>query len=437
MSTETRYQKNLATIDDTMRYGEMDRITLLKRILKACGAPDTKYPIIHVCGTNGKGSTGLMMANLLSTTQLKVGLFASPALNDPREMIHVDAEIMSKISFNQAFDQLCAGLSALKLTQDALSSFETWFVLAMLHFANTKVAIAVVECGLGGEFDATNAIANAAYDVFTHIDYDHVGLLGDTIEAIAKTKARIIRPQAQVIDYAQQLPAVQQIIMAEAKAKKAVYHSAADVTLSVQDSDLHGSDLHIQTPWSFDMHLGLAGHFQQQNLRTVLKFVQCYNDHPLKQTITPDLIQRTLSGLTFKGRLQQVHTNPPVFADGGHNPDAMREIHEVLLPYAKKRPLILVLGFLKDKNVAANLQALADLPAEVIATTPNHPQRALAAEALGQLMQTTWPNRQIQVIADPNDAIAEAMQRAGEQTQAIVVVAGSFYLVKEVTTGVF
>ncbi len=435
MTTEfDQYQANLQQIQTTMLYGQANRIPLLKRILLALDQPDLKYPIIHVCGTNGKGSTSLMMSQLLQATGLKVGVFSSPALNDPREMIQVDRQFIEYRFFNQAFDQLAAGMGRLGMNWAEISEFEAWFLISVLYFAQAKVDIAILECGLGGELDATNAIATAAYDVFVHIDYDHMALLGDTIEAIATTKAKIIRAHAQVINYPDQFPIVNAIIETIARERAAHYHSAKLQNVLLTKGNLDGSDVLAKFNGSdLKLHLSLAGSFQVENLRTVLAFVESYNRQPIQGPITAEILQQTLKDLRFAGRMQLISQDPLLYGDGGHNPDAFASIVRALKPYEKDYQLILVLGFLKDKDVLDNLDLLADLKADYIATTPDNPKRALDADTLRELMQKALPAANtITAVADPANALEYAKVLAQHLVKPLIFVAGSFYLVKTV-----
>ncbi|MFD1671493.1 bifunctional folylpolyglutamate synthase/dihydrofolate synthase [Agrilactobacillus yilanensis] len=425
-----RYLKNLTQVTSGMQYGATERIDLLQRLLAACGQPDMKYPIIHICGTNGKGSTGLMIAKLLQATGLTVGSFTSPAINDDREMIQIDQRMISYEAFNAAFLQVAQGLQTLNLPLESLSIFELWFMVALLYFAQASVDAVVLECGLGGEFDATNAITTAAYDVFTHIDYDHMALLGDDIESIALTKARIIRTDAQVIDYPNQYLAVSQIIQQQAQQKAATYHNSLEITLTTTHSDLHGSDLLWQAQ---PLHLGLVGSVQVQNLRTVLAFVKVYNQQPFGSVISREMIEQTLAQLKFIGRWQQLQTQPPIYLDGGHNPDALKNVATLLKSEAAQFQLILVLGFLKDKNVAENLRLLKDLAADVITTTPDQPQRAMVAAELTQLVQENWTKaKSVQTAVLPEIALRRAKAMAQQYEQPLIFIGGSFYLVKAV-----
>lgn len=431
-TAQTEYQAHLAQLKAGMRYGDDDRVALVHRVLEACGQPDLAYPVIHVCGTNGKGSTSVMIAALLATTGLTVGTFLSPALVDDREMIQVNGTLISYQDFNTAFAHLQQGLARLNLSLAVLSVFEIWFILAMIHFQNQAVAVAIIECGLGGEFDATNGLTTAAYDIFTHIDYDHMAILGSTIEAIATTKAQIIRPNAAVIDYPDQHPAVAQIIATQAQKKGATYHDSAQVTVTVKKADLTGTTVLWQGQ---TLHLALPGAVQVQNLRTVLTFVALYNQAPFGPKITLAHLQQALGHLQFAGRLQKIATQPPIYIDGGHNPDAVGHLVQMLRPYEQTHQLILVLGFLRDKNIQANLKLLAPLKAQVIATTPDNPKRALPAPQLASMISQLWPNAQnIQAIPAIPTALARARTMAAALPRPLIFVGGSFYVVKGVLT---
>ncbi|MCD2256071.1 bifunctional folylpolyglutamate synthase/dihydrofolate synthase [Lactobacillus sp. CC-MHH1034] len=434
VNDEVQFHEYLKLIKTTMRYGSENRIELLRQVLTACDHPDLSFKIVHICGTNGKGSTGYLIGELLQQAGLRVGRFSSPAIYEDREMIQLNGQLVSYAAFNQAFNELLTALQQRQLALTQLSEFECWFLIAMLVFRQAQVAWVILECGLGGELDATNAIATAAYDVFTHIDLDHMALLGNTITAIATTKARIIRPQAEVINYPAQYPIVDQIIADLAAQRQAYYHHAKTSQLVVQRADLNGTDLLFQTQeQAIPLHLNLAGAYQVKNLATVLAFVHVYNQKVQTRLITTEMIQTVLQSATLMGRLTRVHKQPPVYIDGGHNPDAMRGMLPLLAQTSQKHELIIVLGFLADKNVQAALQNFRTLSAYFIATTPDNPKRALPAATLADwLIQQLPEAKAIQALAAPRAAYQQALALAATLKDPVIFVLGSFYLLRQV-----
>ncbi|MEJ1320855.1 Mur ligase family protein [Latilactobacillus sakei] len=205
-----------------MLYGEDERVTLLRQILKAMGHPDHAFSIIHVCGTNGKGSTSAMIAAILQASGYSVGLFTSPHIMAVEESIQINRQLISKAQFARLLTTVQTVLKKLGFdpTTD-LSYFETLVLVALVYFKQQQVDYVLWECGLGGALDATNAVDRVAYTLFTKISLDHMALLGDTIEAIATTKSKIIRPQTPVIVAPEQTKTTLHVLQAEVRRQSA------------------------------------------------------------------------------------------------------------------------------------------------------------------------------------------------------------------------
>ena len=181
-------------------YGEKERVRLLAEILKKMDNPVNDVKVIHVSGTNGKGSTCYMINSILCEMGYKVGLFTSPQILTVYELIKVNGTEITKLEFENCKGVLEKVLKELDLNLESdLSYFEMVFLIAMIHFKNKGVEILILECGLGGELDATNAVCRIDYTIFTRIGIDHKNFLGNTIEEICRTKSKIMRKDSNVI----------------------------------------------------------------------------------------------------------------------------------------------------------------------------------------------------------------------------------------------
>ncbi len=191
------YEELLKHMNQAMLANDDDRVALVRRVLAAINHPDLNFKVVHLAGTNGKGSTGSLVAQMLINQGYKVGHFSSPALVDQREQIVINHQQITTTDFVRIYNWISERLPG-DISADDLTVFE-WFVLIMLqYFSDQKVNWAIVEAGLGGKDDATNAIQPPLVTVFTHIDLDHTKILGNTIKKIAYNKSQIIKPKTTV-----------------------------------------------------------------------------------------------------------------------------------------------------------------------------------------------------------------------------------------------
>lgn len=422
-------ESDLSVNTPSILYGEGDRLALLKQMLEALGHPDKAYKIIHIAGTNGKGSTASMIAAILDGHDLRTGLFTSPHLYTERESIQVAQEMITADEFQDTLTQVHSVASQLGLNpvQD-LSLFETTFLIAMVYFAEQRCDYVVLETGLGGLLDATNAIQASEYAIFTKIGLDHIDLLGDTFDAIVETKAGIIRPNQTVI------VAPNQKVNVNSKLTDVARELHSEILLAQTDRVSLSSDqidqsyqINIDSYPSFDAQLGLKGAFQLENLQTVVTW---YNHWLNKYSITfnPEIMQSTLTALTLPGRFERVHHDPTIILDVAHNVDAMEQFIVSLKNLYPQEKVTIVCGFLKDKDVSEIVSMLSKLDAHFIFTQPDHPERYLPANELKDIFLNSGVHGKS--FADPSEALHFARDN---ESEAIFVV-GSFYLIKSIRT---
>ena len=210
----SEYQEIIDRLPKQMLAGEDNRLEILHQVLDALGHPEHQYQIIHVAGTNGKGSTGSLVARFLITSGYKVGHFNSPAMISDREQVLVNGNLISKDDFATTFKKILCALPDYMTEQD-LTIFEWWTVVMLQYFADQAVDWAVIECGLGGQDDATNVIDAPALAVITHLALDHTQILGSKIEDIANAKAGIIKYQTRALVVAPNQPEAAKEILAQ------------------------------------------------------------------------------------------------------------------------------------------------------------------------------------------------------------------------------
>ena len=391
----------------------------------AIGNPETKFRSVHIAGTNGKGSVSHMLAAIFQTAGYKTGLYTSPHLKDFRERIKINGEMIPKEEVVEFTERIQAQIDAIEP-----SFFEVTVAMAYDYFAREKVDIAIIETGLGGRLDSTNIITPEV-SVITNIGWDHMNLLGDTLEKIAGEKAGIIKPGVPAVigeTLPETLPVFEQTARVKnsplylANERRKVYsrewkNHLLEVTIAAEGKETH------QT-----YTLDLAGVYQVKNLLTVLETIDRLREKGwvLKEEAISDGLRNSkkLSGL--HGRWEVIHTDPLLILDVAHNVDGIQQLLEQvkLTPHDQ---LHVILGMVKDKDVE---KVLAILPQKAnYYFSQAGIQRAMDASDLQQLAANF--NLDGNTFSSVNTAIYAASLKAKKQD--LIVVCGSIFLVGEVS----
>lgn len=428
---EAQYTALLAQLNQAMLANDADRVPLLRRIMRHLNHPDRHFHVIHIAGTNGKGSTGAMLASVLQAQGLRVGRFSSPAINDPREQLQVNGHWIQPAEFLDSYHEIVPVLTNMGLKAADISVFEWFFLISMVWFRNQNLDWAIVEAGLGGQYDATNALAWPQVTVFTKIALDHTRILGSTLDAIARNKSKIIKSKTTVVTLANQDPAAQAVLQAEAARQGVPIVRPTRLNWQVHDREITGTTLDIasdQYQWQ-NLKLGLVGDYQLQNLSLVLTVIAVLKRHSI--TISDTAVRTGLAQVQVPGRLTVLQTEPLIVADGAHNPDGMQALVKSLQTLLPGRSLVWVVGVLKDKAYEQMLMTLLPAAQVVITNTPQQPDRALPAKVLAATAEQLAITDQPQVMAadDIQSALALAQQKVAEN--GAIVVAGSFYVMRE------
>lgn len=397
-------------------------LTNTLRLCEALDNPQHKFKSIHIAGTNGKGSTSHMLAAILQTAGYKTGLYTSPHLKDFRERIRINGEWIEEnfiVDFTQRIQPLINELEP--------SFFEITVGMAFDYFAKEEVDIAVIEVGLGGRLDSTNIIT-PELSIITNIGWDHMNMLGDTLEKIASEKAGIIKKGIPVVigevikeskPSFEAYAADSQIIYAEEKRYVAGWeykHHQLSVEVADKKTDTHHT-----------YQLDLPGMYQTKNLLTVLEaahqlqILGWRTDIATIQKALPKVKQ--LTGL--HGRWELIHKNPSVILDVGHNVDGITQIVKQL-EVTDYHHLHIIIGMVKDKEIDA---VLALLPKQAVYYfTQAQIPRALDAESLTQNAKRF--SLQGNSFRDVNTALQNALSHA--HINDLILVCGSVFLVGEV-----
>lgn len=401
------------------------------------GHPHRKFKIIHVAGTNGKGSVSSMLTSVLSASGIRTGLFTSPHILDFRERARiVQGDSLEYISkdfiwdfcqrWHDTFDHL------------DLSLFEISTMMAFEWFASEGVDVAVIETGLGGRFDSTN-IVTPVLSVITNIGLDHCNILGDTLPEIAFEKAGIIKPCVPAV-VGESDPEINPVFE-----RKVLYTNLSEPKFMGSRTEIMSlltfADKVAPTMW--DRHeeilakMDLQGACQRHNLRTVLAALDVL-DVPFDRDCVADAIERTAARTDFHGRWERLSSDPTVICDIGHNEHGLRLNMKKLsdmLSAGECGSLVIVYGIMSDKDFHS-IAHLLPAEAHYVFTSAPGP-RALPAEALAQKYEAYCSESGIacspyQVEQSPVKAMKIALETASGMKDPLVYVGGSTYVVAEV-----
>lgn len=393
-------------------------------LCEALDNPQNHFKSIHVAGTNGKGSVSHMLAAILQTAGYKTGLYTSPHLHDFRERIKVNGEMIADkyvVDFTERVQPLIDEIEP--------SFFEITVAMAFEYFKQQKVDIAVIEVGLGGRLDSTNIIT-PELSIITNIGWDHMNLLGDSLEKIAFEKAGIIKQQIPVV-VGETLPETKPVFEQKASVMQAPLHFAADefkmAGKKTIDHKLVVDVTERKTKDDFQYTLDLPGVYQTKNILTVLSSVRQLQQQGWniseKHIQTALATSKQINGL--HGRWEVIHEHPTVVMDVGHNEDGVKQI-VAQLKDSSYNQLHIIIGMVKDKEIE---KVLALLPTDATYYfTKAHIPRALPETDL-QTRASVF-GLQGGSFENVNTAIAKATQCASKDD--LILICGSVFLVGEV-----
>jgi len=399
----------------------------VEELLNRMGNPQLAARTIHIAGTKGKGSVAAMIAEVLTSSGYKTGLYTSPHFHTLRERIAIDGSLISEAEFAAAMAEVKPFVESMK--QDAsfrqLTYFEVLTVLAFAYFQKNRVHFQVLEVGLGGRLDATNVVANPPVCIITSISMDHTQILGNTLEEIAREKAGIIKPGCRVVLSPQPGEAASVItdICREKKAK--VVQVGKDVTWHKIGGDLHRQSLIIESKTGrYQVSIPLLGDFQLENTATAVAALEILGSEGF--AITAENIAQGLTQVKWPGRFQILQQQPTVVIDGAHNVASMKRLVNNIKAYFPRKRIFLVFGTSCDKDIPGIVDELASLSPQVIVTQASHsraaPLATLAAEFTKQGIEP-------QTIKTVTEAISRALSLASKTD--VICVTGSLFIVAE------
>jgi dihydrofolate synthase/folylpolyglutamate synthase len=408
------------------RHIPTERIYTLERMgrcMEALERPDRAFRTIHVTGTKGKGSVGRMLGALLRTTGARVGIYTSPHIEHLRERVDVDGMPVGERAFVAAFNELRPHLEGEGRT---LTHFELLTAAAFCAFRTARVDWAVIEVGIGGRLDATNVILPEVC-VITTVDYDHMDVLGDTLDQIAFEKAGMIKPNVPVV------------VGAMGEGPRAVIRSRAaelDAPVWLLGDDYESCEFVrigyrgtcsirvAQAVWG-NIRLNCPAAFMATNAAHAMAAFQTLCQRNLLPRLTDDQVRLTLDTVRFPACCEVFPGHPTVVIDGSHNAMAAASLATIVHTLFECRDRVLVVGVPQDKDVRKLITHFADCGARHVIFTRYPGLRATPPEELALLWHWRSP-APAEVIEEPGEAFARALAIAGEE--GVVIVTGSIHL---------
>lgn len=423
------FNEAVAQLDARTNYERSGRLTAptldrMEALMGLMAHPERSFAAIHITGTNGKTTCARAATEVLRAAGLRVGTYTSPHLQSIRERFLYDAQPIPEEDFVEAWRELAPYLQHFDEQGMPITWFEAATALAFLWFADKGVDVAVVEVGMGGTWDATNVL-DAATAAITRVGLDHVGILGDTVEQIAREKAGVIKP-ASIVYIAEQEPAVADVLRQRCADIEAEMR-AEPMAFAVEDARLamggRALTIRLEKDRYTDLFIPMFGeHFAHDAVLGAAAARAMLGN----ATLDEELVRQAFANIKMPGRMEVAHRSPLVVLDGAHNPGAAEALSRSMPSCFSYEKLTLVVGMMADKDARGVLQRVLPLANDVIVTRADSP-RAMPAEDLAAIVREL--GMEPQIVQNVADAISVAIERNGERD--CVLVTGSLYTVGE------
>lgn len=416
------YEESISYLNSLSKFGMKPGLDRIKKLLSSLGNPQNDLKFIHVAGTNGKGSTCAYISSILKCSGLKTGLFISPFIIEFRERMQINGEMIPKKIFIELMDYIIPFVKDMQNCGEYITEFELITVIAFMWFKKENCDVVVLEVGLGGRLDATNVISTPLVSVITSVSYDHVNVLGETIEKIAKEKAGILKPNGTLVLYPCQQREVISVVknIAEELNNKIIIPNL-DVVTNI-NANLNGTRFNYRNE---KFYIRLLGKYQVNNAITAISVMEQLVD--LGYKINIDNIKLGLYQTRFPARFEIMSREPLIIVDGTHNPGGAVSLAESIKLYLNGMRIVAIIGMLKDKDISNVINIVGPLVSEFILTRPDN-QRAMDEYDLQKIVLNVNPCCTISQNVD--NAVKLAFSKIDDNTAVLVF--GSLYLCSQV-----
>lgn len=415
-------------IHEFNRFGMVLGLDRMEELLRRLGNPQDDLKVIHVAGTNGKGSVSKYLEEGLSACGYKMGLYTSPYIETFNERIRYDGADISDEDLEYYGQKVVSAAEA--MVADGLDSpteFEVVTAIAFLYFAGRQADITILEVGLGGIGDSTNVVKSPLASVITSISYDHMAQLGSSLAEIAVNKAGIIKTGCPVIANVPQRDAAK-IIARKAYAMGSRLYDISGIRAAVSDETPFSQkvSMELYEKSYSDVEISMVGRHQAENLKTALATLEILRKSGAVK-LDREALYEGLKQTRQPGRFEVISEDPLVIIDGAHNEAGAQALQETMAQHFAGKKILLVAGILADKEIDSIVKFLTKITDHIIVTEPDNP-RKLAAEKLAEHVADFG------VAAEVVSDVEAAVHRAKELADGydVILFAGSLYLIGDV-----
>ncbi len=414
------YSEALRFIHSVNNYFCKPGLDRIKALCEFLGNPQNSLKFVHVAGTNGKGSFCSMLTDILKSAGYKVGTYTSPYILNFNERIRIDGENIS----NDDLAELCSLIKPFcDSAQDKPTEFEVITAIGFEYFRRRNCDIVILECGLGGRFDATNIIDSPVLSVITGVDFDHQNFLGNTIEEIASEKAGIIKEGAPCL-WCGENNCADNIIKSTAAVLQAPLFTPNHHLIDILKTDLSGTEFNFKE--YKNLFIPLLSLYQPLNAANAIAAAEILDDNGFK--ISKQCIYDGLKNVRWRARFELLLNNPPVIFDGAHNPQGVGASIDSIKTYFKGKRVNILTGVMKDKDYRFVAEKISTVAEEVYCITPDNP-RALDSGLYAEVFD------EFGIKAMSFDDIATGIDTAIEHSRnknIPLIILGSLYMYSDV-----
>lgn len=410
------FNQSVDYIHSLLTFGIKPGLERISMLLEMLGNPQEKIKTVHIAGTNGKGSTSTMIANMLIASGHKTGLFTSPFVLDFCERIQINGENIGKSILAESVTKVREKIEELNKKDIIITEFEAITAAAFLCFYEQGCEWAVIEVGLGGRFDATNVLKRPEAVVLTSISLDHTKILGDTISQIAFEKCGIIKAGTRVITSLNQKADAFNVI------RKTCEDKGARLVLTNPKSAQITADTIFGTEFVYNRNYyktKLTGNHQIENAVNAIEAAKVLG-------LDEKSIAKGVENTKMLARMEIIAENPLIIRDGGHNEGCANALHDFLIKYNVKN-INMLIGLMADKDVEGYVQKIAPLCKAVVTVTPSNP-RALNGGELEKIAEKYCEN--CKFINNPKEGYKYILSNA--EKDDTILVCGSFYMMSDI-----
>ena len=402
------YRQARRYMEEISGYGSVLGLTNIRELLERLNHPEQELSIIHVAGTNGKGSVVSYLSTIYGEAGYRVGRYVSPTICKYRERIQINNRYIEKEDFAEGVTLLQGVIE--QMVSDGLphpTPFEVETALALWYYKRQNCDLVILECGLGGGEDATNAIENKICTVFTSISRDHMGILGDSLEEIARTKAGIMAKGILAVSITQEA-GVEQVLRAEALKAGAEFVLADATKATITESSLEKQVFSYED--YKNLEVTLAGEHQVSNAVLALKVIEALQEKGFR--VSQEAVIQGFAKTRWIGRFTTIQKNPHIIIDGAHNEDAAKKLAKLLKQQLCDKKVIFLMGVFKDKEYEKIVKETAPLASQIITFTIPDNERSLSGMELAYTVREY--NENVTAADSMKEALEMALLLAGE-----------------------